>query len=137
MSQNSRSRRDKLLEAADGYLDLGMPEHALRSLREIDDPDRNLFAVNSLRGRALRDLKRFDEALEAYGRAFAENPDDVDLLMGTHRSAGIYPRWNAHRFPLTPDATITVIVQRQPMMTTSRSFFVSIETSNGLTSRET
>jgi len=82
LSQNSRSRRDKLLEAADGYLDLGMPEHALRSLREIDDPDRNLFAANSLRGRALRDLKRFDEALDAYGRAFAENPDDVDLLMG-------------------------------------------------------
>lgn len=82
LTPNSRSRRDRLLDAADGYLQLGMPQHALRTLREIDDPDRALFAVNLRRGQALRDLQRHDEALEAYGRAFAEDPDDVDLLMG-------------------------------------------------------
>ena len=59
-----------------------MPEHALRELRAIDDPDLILFEANRLRGEALRMLARHDEALVAYGRAFAEKPNDVDLLMG-------------------------------------------------------
>jgi tetratricopeptide (TPR) repeat protein len=82
LSQNSRSRREKLLAAAEGYLMLEMPQHALRSLREIDDPDQVLFQVNFLRGEALRNLERYDEALESFARAFAQEPEDVGLLMG-------------------------------------------------------
>jgi tetratricopeptide (TPR) repeat protein len=82
LSPSSRSRRDKSLEAAEGYLALDMPQHALRSLREIDDPDQTLFEVNLLRGDALRHLDRHDEALDAFGRAFAQKPDHVGLLMG-------------------------------------------------------
>lgn len=81
MSQNSRSRRDRLIAAAEGYLALDMPEHALRSLREVDDPDQMLFAVNYLKGEALRQMEQYAEALEPLGRAFAENPDDIGLLM--------------------------------------------------------
>jgi tetratricopeptide (TPR) repeat protein len=81
VSQNSRSRRDRLIAAAEGYLTLDMPQHALRSLREIDDPDQMLFAVNYLRGEALRQMEQYADALEPLGRAFAENPDDVGLLM--------------------------------------------------------
>jgi tetratricopeptide (TPR) repeat protein len=70
------------LGAAEGYLTLEMPQHALRTLREVDDPDQALFAVNFLRGEALRHLERHDEALDAFGRAFAQEPENVGLLMG-------------------------------------------------------
>jgi len=80
-----------MLEAAEGYLALDMPQHALRSLREIDDPDQTLFAANFLRGEALRHLERYDEALDAFGRAFAQDPDNVSLLMGM---AWCYKRTN-------------------------------------------
>ncbi|MSR56131.1 MAG: tetratricopeptide repeat protein [Planctomycetaceae bacterium] len=82
MSTSPRNHREKQLAAAEGYLTLEMPEHALRELRAIDDPDLILFEANRLRGEALRMLARHDEALVAYGRAFAEKPNDVDLLMG-------------------------------------------------------
>lgn len=81
VSQNSRSRRDRLIAEAEGYLALDMPEHALRSLKEIDDPDQMLFAVNFLKGEALRQLEQYADALDPLGRAFAENPEDVGLLM--------------------------------------------------------
>lgn len=81
VTQNSRTRRDRLIGAAEGYLALDMPQHALKSLREIDDPDQMLFAVNYLRGEALRQMEQYSEALDPLGRAFAENPEDVGLLM--------------------------------------------------------
>jgi tetratricopeptide (TPR) repeat protein len=40
-----------------------------------------LFAVNYLRGEALRQMEQYAEALDPLGRAFAENPEDVGLLM--------------------------------------------------------
>lgn len=81
MSENSRSRRDRLLAEAEGYLALDMPDQALTALRQIDDPDRVLFRVNFLRGDALRHLNRHEEALESFARAFAQEPDNLDLLM--------------------------------------------------------
>lgn len=60
---------------------LEMAEHALRELREIDDPDQVLFEANQLRGEALRMLARHDEALVSFSRAFAEKPNNVELLM--------------------------------------------------------
>src|SRR5262245_61142765 len=50
LNQPPRSRRDKLLTEAEGYLALDMPGHALKSLAQIDDPDRVLFGANFLRG---------------------------------------------------------------------------------------
>ncbi|MFN0054192.1 MAG: TPR end-of-group domain-containing protein [Planctomycetales bacterium] len=82
MSHSVRNRRARFLAAAEGYLTLGMAEHALRTLREIEDPDQALFQVNYLKGEAFKHLERHAEALVAYGRAFAEQPDHVDLLMG-------------------------------------------------------
>ena len=70
-----------LLSAAEGYLELDMPRHALASLKQIDDPDQMLFKANFLRGEALRALDRHAEALDSFARAFAQDPDHVDLLM--------------------------------------------------------
>ncbi|MGQ0634487.1 MAG: TPR end-of-group domain-containing protein [Planctomycetaceae bacterium] len=81
MSHNSRQRRTRLLREAEGYLELEMPEQALATLRQVDDPDRTLFRANFLRGEALRALDRHSEALDAFARAFAQDPDHVELLM--------------------------------------------------------
>lgn len=81
MSNLTRIRREKLLAAAEGYLDLNMPEHALSALDAIEEPERSPFAVNFQRGMVLRHLERHDEALEAFEKAYDEDAENVELLM--------------------------------------------------------
>ncbi|HLJ09555.1 MAG TPA: tetratricopeptide repeat protein [Planctomycetaceae bacterium] len=91
MDERSRSRREKLLAEAEGYIALGMHAHALASLERIEDSDESEFRVNFLRGDALRNLERHEEALVALHRAFDKKPDDVGLLMAL---AWCYKRTN-------------------------------------------
>jgi tetratricopeptide (TPR) repeat protein len=79
---NPERIRQRKLEAGSGYLELSMPEHALRELDRIDEPETIWFDFNRLRGEALRALNRFDEALEAYHRALAIEPEDIGVLAG-------------------------------------------------------
>jgi len=81
MDEKVRSRHERLLTAAEGYITLGMYAHALASLDQIEGPDKAGFAANYRRGDALRHLERHEEALAAFHRAFDEKPDDVELLM--------------------------------------------------------
>jgi tetratricopeptide (TPR) repeat protein len=82
MSASALRHRQRKLEAASGYLDLHMPKHALRELAQITDPEAIPFEFNQLRGDALREEGRFEEALIAYARALAERPEDLGVLMG-------------------------------------------------------
>jgi Flp pilus assembly protein TadD len=82
MSTSARRHRERRLEAASGYLELDMAEHALRALDEIKDPETIPFEFNHLRGEALKALGRWEAALRAYSRALAECPDDLGVLMG-------------------------------------------------------
>ena len=91
MDEKVRSRRDKLLAAAEGYMILGMFPQALASLDEIDRREQDAFEVNFLRGDVLRHLERHEEALVALHRAFDEKSDDVPLLMAM---AWCYKRTN-------------------------------------------
>ncbi len=91
VDEKTCARRDKLVAAAEGYITLGMHAHALSSLNEIGQPEEATFAINFLRGDALRNLERYDEALTAFHRAFDEKPDDVELLMAL---AWCYKRTN-------------------------------------------
>ena len=79
--QKSPTRRQKMLAAAEGYIDLGMYTHALATLREVGDPGEDSAEFNFLRGDALRHLERHDEALVAFQQALEEDPEDIDLLM--------------------------------------------------------
>ena len=82
MAINPKQRRERLLEAARGYLTLEMPDHALRKLRRIDSSDDELFEIYQLQGESLRQKKEHEEALSVFSRALEERPDDLTVLMG-------------------------------------------------------
>ncbi len=78
---NSRLRREKLIAAAEGYLALELPDQALESLAAVPEPEQAVYMIAYLQGQALRLLERYDEALEAFQRAVAVNPKNIDLLL--------------------------------------------------------
>jgi tetratricopeptide (TPR) repeat protein len=81
MVSNARRIRERKLAAACGYLELELPERALRELDEIADPETIRCEFHQMRGEALRAARRFEEALVDYSRALEEKPDDLGLLM--------------------------------------------------------
>lgn len=81
MVKNLRVRRDKLLNAAEGYLMLEMPQHALECLDAIIDPERAQFTSNYLRGMVLRQMGDNQGALDAFDVAYEENSDHLSLLL--------------------------------------------------------
>lgn len=76
------NRSERHLEAARGYLTLDMPEQALRELRRVPADAECAGVVSCLRGEALRQQECFDEALEAYRHAEADDPSDLITLLG-------------------------------------------------------
>lgn len=82
MIGKARKQRERKLEAASGYLELEMPEHALRELNAITDPEAIPFEFHQMRGEALRAAGKFEAALSAYSRALAEKPEDLGVLIG-------------------------------------------------------
>jgi len=59
----------KRLFAAEGYLELGMPQQALRELDEIDHLEPIEASVQYLTGEALKAQERYEDALEPLQRA--------------------------------------------------------------------
>lgn len=82
MALDAAQLRERRLEAARGYLMLDMPDHALKELRAIDAPHECRFEIAGLRGEALRQNGRFDEALQEFLVADDANPDDLAILFG-------------------------------------------------------
>lgn len=78
---NTRLRREKLIAAAEGYLALDLPEQALESLAAAPEPEQAVYMIAFLQGMSLRLLERYDEALDAFHRASAVNPKNIDLLL--------------------------------------------------------
>jgi tetratricopeptide (TPR) repeat protein len=78
---NSRQRREKRIAAAEGYLTLDLPEQALSELDAVPDPQEAAYMVSFLRGMALRQLDRHEEAIEAFDVAAAINGKNIDLLL--------------------------------------------------------
>jgi len=92
---NAQRDRQRKLEAACGYLELNMPEHALRELGRIADPEAVPFDFNRFRGEALRALNQFEVAISAFDRALEENPDEISVLVGIawcYKRTGRLPR---------------------------------------------
>jgi tetratricopeptide (TPR) repeat protein len=82
VSARSRVRRQMLIRHAEGYLELGLPEHALAELARWDDqaetlPDHALY----LKGEALRELGKHHEAVGPLSRAAEGAPENIHIWL--------------------------------------------------------
>jgi tetratricopeptide (TPR) repeat protein len=64
----------KHLTAADGYLDLGMPDHAVAELEQVGPAGEVEPAVQYLLGQALKQQRRFREAIDCLHLAATQIP---------------------------------------------------------------
>jgi tetratricopeptide (TPR) repeat protein len=69
------------LQAAEGYIALNMPDHALRELDQIENIGNHAFNASMLRGEALLLKLDHHQALDAYRRAHFEKPTDLGPLL--------------------------------------------------------
>jgi tetratricopeptide (TPR) repeat protein len=74
-------RRAKILLQAEGYLELGLAERALQSLSRLEGPSRRDASASYLRGEALRELERHEEALRPLARAAELTPDRIRVWL--------------------------------------------------------
>ncbi len=81
MSSHDRIRRQQLVVQAEGYLELGMPRHALDALVRYGDPETLSDHALYLQGESLRALGQFREALEPLSRAAQGSPDDLHIWL--------------------------------------------------------
>ncbi len=82
MPINPDKLRDRQLKAAEGYLALSMPDHALRELEGIEDLGDDKFRACMLRGEALQSKQEHLRALDAFQQAHLEKPTNLIALMG-------------------------------------------------------
>lgn len=69
------------MEEADGYIELGMMEHALRALQRRGALVHANGRACYMLGEALRELARYEEALVPLERSASLLPDDIHVLM--------------------------------------------------------
>ena len=82
MAINPDKIRKRLFNAAEGYLLLEMPDHALRELNRIRDFGSEFFTICLLRGHALQIKREHHQALDEYRQAHLEKPTDIRPLFG-------------------------------------------------------
>lgn len=81
MSPEERIRRQLIVRQAEGYLELGMPRHALEALTRWRDAESQSSRAMYLRGEALRALQRYEEALLWLDRAAELLPESVPICL--------------------------------------------------------
>lgn len=79
---NTEKRRKRQLQAAEGFLSLGMPDHALDALKQIADFGAAEFDSLMLRGDALRAKCDYELALRSFQKAHDLRPQSLEALMG-------------------------------------------------------
>ncbi|HEY0981109.1 tetratricopeptide repeat protein [Schlesneria sp.] len=89
MPINSSKRRERQILAAEGYLALNMPDHALRELGHIEDVGDERYNVSMLHGEALLMKGEMQPALDDFREAHKEKPTELNALM---RMAWCYKR---------------------------------------------
>ncbi|HID22685.1 MAG TPA: hypothetical protein EYP14_09830 [Planctomycetaceae bacterium] len=69
MARQSDAYMLRRLRAAEGYLELGMPDQALEELDQIDSPGPYEAAKSFLKGEALKAQEHYEEAAQSLQRA--------------------------------------------------------------------
>jgi tetratricopeptide (TPR) repeat protein len=100
MSQETRKFRQRRLEAAKGYLTLGMPEATLKELQRIVDREACLFDYSLLSAEAYRDLTQYENAIPLFEQALNHAPHHLQALLGL--------AWCFKRVNRLPDAIETL-----------------------------
>ena len=74
---------ERLLEEAEGYLELELPEPALEALAKISAEGKleQAFSYHSYSGEALRVLERYEEAIPHFEAALADRSEEVGLYI--------------------------------------------------------
>jgi len=81
VKSKQRIRLNKLQREAEGYLELGLPELALRCLERLGDPARFAPSTLYLWGEALRAVQRYCEAVPPLERAAKAEPENVHVWL--------------------------------------------------------
>jgi len=77
MNARHQIRREKIQREAEGYLELGMAQHALNTLDRLGDPAAFDSESLYLWGEGLRAMQRYGEAVMPLERAAKAAPDDI------------------------------------------------------------
>ena len=81
MSLRDRIRRKQRIQQAEGYLELGMAEHALAALARLEVAESLGGHACYLRGEALRELERYEEGVEWLRQAADASPDNIHIWL--------------------------------------------------------
>lgn len=81
MSRSHRIRLSRIIQEAEGYLELQMPQHALNLLDGVEDPGTFKGHTLYLRGEALRSMERYGEALEPLRGAAELTPSNLQVWL--------------------------------------------------------
>jgi Flp pilus assembly protein TadD len=81
MASKQRVRSTKIESEAEGYLELGLPQHALQALGRLGNPASFDTRALYLWGEGLLALKRYFEAIVPLERAARTSPDDVRVRL--------------------------------------------------------
>lgn len=81
MTVRRHIRREKIQREAEGYLELGLAQHALQTLGRLGDPAGYSTESLYLWGEALRALHRPFEALVPLERAIKAAPEDIRIRL--------------------------------------------------------
>jgi tetratricopeptide (TPR) repeat protein len=95
VKSKQRIRLNKLQREAEGYLELGLPALALRSLERLGDPTQFAPSTLYLWGEALRAAQRYAEAIPPLEQAAAAEPENVHVwlaLAWCYKRDGRLPR---------------------------------------------
>jgi len=82
MARLTEHQLKRALLAADGYLALDMPQHALDALRPVHVPGELAFEFHRIRGEIYRSLQQWQLALDDFQQCHALQPADISVLMG-------------------------------------------------------
>lgn len=81
MSGRNRIRLRQAIRESEGYLELGMPRHALEVLGRVDDPGTFRAQLLYLKGESLRALAEYEEAIEPLVAAGELTPSNIHVWL--------------------------------------------------------
>ncbi len=90
-SSEDRIRRMKLQHQAEGYLELGLPQHALHALGRLGEAANSDVRTLHLQGEALRSLERYADAIVPLRKVAELEPENVQVLLALgwcHKRSG-------------------------------------------------